>query len=44
MYQFVDGTLYKRRPNGVKLKCICQEEGKELLAEIHKGMCGSHIG
>src|SRR6266496_2470915 len=30
-------------PNGVKLKCICREEGKELLVEIHKGMCGSHI-
>ena len=44
MYQFLDNTLYRRRPNGVKLKCICQEEGKELLAEIHKGMCGSHIG
>ena len=44
MYQFVDDTLYRRRPNGVKFKCVCQEEGKELLAEIHKGMCGSHIG
>ena len=44
MYQFVDDTLYQRRPNGVKLKCVYREEGKELLAEIHKGMCGSHIG
>ena len=44
MYEFVDDTLYKRRTNGVKLKCICQEEGNELLGEIHKGMCGSHIG
>ena len=43
MYQFVDDTLYKRRPNGVKLKCVCREDGKELLAEIHRGMCGSHI-
>ena len=44
MYQFVDDTLYRRRPNGVKLKCIFQEEGKELLVEIHKSLCGSHIG
>ena len=44
MYQFVDDNLYRRRPNSVKLKCICREEGKELLAEIHKGMCDSHIG
>ena len=44
MYQFVDDTLYRRRPNGVKLKCIPREEGLELLAEIHGGICGSHIG
>nr|XP_020160200.1 uncharacterized protein LOC109745487 [Aegilops tauschii subsp. strangulata] len=40
--EFVDDTLYRRRPNSVKLKCICWEEGKELLAEIHKGMCDSY--
>ena len=44
MYQFVDDTLYGRRPNGVRLKCIPQEDGLELLAEIHEGVCGSHIG
>ena len=44
MYQFVDDTLYRRRLNSVKLKCIYWEQGKELLTEIHKGMCGSHIG
>jgi hypothetical protein len=44
MYQFVDNTLYRRRPNGVKLKCICREVGKELLAEIHQGTCSSHLG
>jgi hypothetical protein len=44
MYQFVDNVLYKKRPNGVKLKCIPREDGQELLAEIHGGLCGSHIG
>ena len=44
MYQFVDDTLYRRRPNGVRLKCIPREDGLELLVEIHGGMCGSHIG
>ena len=44
MYQFVDDTLYRRRPNSVKLKCVYREDGKELLAEIHRGMCDSHIG
>ena len=44
MYQFVDDTLYRRRPNGGKLNCVCREDGKELVVEIHKGKCGSHIG
>ena len=44
MYQFVDDTLDRMRSNSVKLKCICREEGKELLTKIHKGVCGSHIG
>ena len=44
MYQFVDGVLYRKRPNGVKLKCIPREDGLELLAVIHGGICGSHIG
>ena len=44
MYQFVDDTLYRRRPNGVKLNFIYREVEQKLLAEIHKGVCGSHIG
>ena len=44
MYQFVDNTLYRRRLNGVKLKCIHREDGQKLLAEIHGGICGHHIG
>ena len=44
LYQFVDNVLYRRRPNGVKLMCISREEGLKLLAEIHGGICGSHIG
>ena len=44
LYQFIDDVLYRRRPNGVKLKCIPREEGLELLAEIHGGICGSLIG
>ena len=44
LYKFVDNVLYKKRPNGVKLKCISREEGVKLLAEINGGICGSHIG
>lgn len=44
MYQFVDDVLYRRRPNGLKLKCIPWEDGLKQLAEIHGGICGSHLG
>nr|XP_020179624.2 uncharacterized protein LOC109765251 [Aegilops tauschii subsp. strangulata] len=44
MYQFVDNILYRKRPKGVKLKCISQEDGLVMLAEIHGGVCGSHLG
>ena len=44
MYQYIDSVLYRKRPNGVKFKCISREDGQELLAEIHEGICGSHIG
>ena len=44
MYQFVDNVPYRKIPNDVKLMCISREEGLELLAEIHGGICGSHIG
>ena len=44
MYKFVDDALYRIRLNGVKLKCIPREDGLRFLAEIHGGMCGSHIG
>ena len=44
MYKFIDNILYKKRPNGVKLKCVYREDGQRLLEEMHEGMCGSHIG
>jgi hypothetical protein len=42
-YTLVDGDLYKRVVVQPLLKCITQNEGKELLQEIHSGICGSHI-
>jgi hypothetical protein len=41
-YTVVDGDLYHRGANGILMRCITQEEGRELLAEIHGGECGSH--
>jgi hypothetical protein len=38
----VEGDLYHRGANDILMWCITQEEGRELLAEIHGGECGSH--
>jgi hypothetical protein len=41
-YTVVEGDLYRRGANGILMRCITQEEGRELLTEIHGGECGSH--
>jgi hypothetical protein len=41
-YTVVEGDLYHRGANGILMRCITQEEGPDLLAEIHGGECGSH--
>jgi hypothetical protein len=38
----VEGDLYRHGANGILMRCITQEEGRELLAEIHGGECRSH--
>jgi hypothetical protein len=41
-YALVEGDLYRRGANDILMRCITQEEGRELLMEIHGGECGSH--
>jgi hypothetical protein len=41
-YTVIEGDLYRRGGNGILMRCITQEEGRELLAEIHGGECRSH--
>jgi ribonuclease HI len=42
-YILVGDTLYRRgATSGVLMKCVPQEEGKDILEEIHKGVCGNH--
>ncbi|XP_039818801.1 uncharacterized protein LOC120681372 [Panicum virgatum] len=38
----IDDELYKRSPSGVLQHCIPILEGKELLRDIHTGVCGHH--
>jgi hypothetical protein len=41
-YAVVERDLYRRGANGILMQCITQEDGRELLTEIHGGECGSH--
>jgi hypothetical protein len=41
-YTLVEGDIYRCGVNGVLMRCITQEEGCELLAEVHGGECGNH--
>jgi len=41
-YCVKDGDLYRRRPNGIALKCVSADEGREILDDIHAGECGHH--
>ena len=34
--------LYKRSPSGLLMKCIPTNQGKQLLLEVHAGICGHH--
>jgi hypothetical protein len=42
-YVLVGDKLYKRGASfGVLMKCVPRQEGKDILEEIHKGICGNH--
>jgi ribonuclease HI len=42
-YVLVGDKLYKQgASSGVLMKCVPRQEGKDILEEIHKGVCGNH--
>jgi hypothetical protein len=42
-YVLVRDKLYRRgTTSGVLMKCVPREEDKDILEEIHKGVCGIH--
>ena len=36
-----DETLFQRGVDDILLKCISDDESKQILAEVHEGICGS---
>jgi hypothetical protein len=43
-YQIIGDELYKTSVTGPLHHCLSKDEGKELLTQIHSGVCGGHIG
>jgi len=43
-YLVIDGSLYRKSPSGILMKCVSLEVGRSLLQDIHSGMCCSHVG
>jgi hypothetical protein len=42
-YVLVGDKLYRRHAtSGILMKCVPREEGKDILEEIHKGVCSNH--
>jgi transposase InsO family protein len=41
-FALVDGELYKRAASGVLQRCVPIPQERELLRDIHAGVCGHH--
>jgi hypothetical protein len=41
-FTIVDGELYKHATSGILQWCIPIRQGRELIRDIHAGMCGHH--
>ena len=41
-FVLIGENLYKRSASGILMKCVTLEEGKDILREIHEGICGNH--
>ena len=41
-FVLVEGEFYKRSHTRILQRCIPIEQGKQLLSDIHSGVCGHH--
>jgi hypothetical protein len=41
-YFLVQGGLGWKNPNGLVLRCVDNNEAKDLMTYLHKGLCGGH--
>ncbi|RVW67544.1 hypothetical protein CK203_062360 [Vitis vinifera] len=43
-FTLIGGHLYKRSFTGPYLRCLGHTEAQYVLAELHEGICGNHMG
>ncbi|XP_015934727.1 uncharacterized protein LOC107460826 [Arachis duranensis] len=43
-YTKIAGELYRRGFSQPLLKCLSKDEAREVMDEVHEGVCGNHIG
>ncbi|XP_020973549.1 uncharacterized protein LOC107646977 isoform X3 [Arachis ipaensis] len=43
-YTSIEGKLYRRGLSQPLLKCLSKDEAKEVMDEVHEGVCENHIG
>ncbi|KAL1363422.1 hypothetical protein AAHE18_03G148300 [Arachis hypogaea] len=43
-YTIINNTLYKREISTPMLKCVPTYNTKDILEEVHSGICGNHLG
>jgi hypothetical protein len=41
-FTIIDGELYKRAASGVLQRCVRIPHGRQLIRDIHAGVCGHH--
>jgi hypothetical protein len=41
-YVMLDKTLYCRTIDGLLLKCLCLDQSRVAMGEVHEGICGTH--
>jgi hypothetical protein len=41
-FTLIEGELYKRTTSGVLQRCITIPQGRELIRDIHAGVCDHH--
>jgi len=44
MYTLIDGKLFKHGYTHPILTCVSEDQCTRIMAELHEGICGSHVG